>query len=126
MTPRNDPTTLICAALYVAFAFYAAGVWVFALLRTGMAFCYFFIASAVVGAILSVFAVAMYLDPYLWARIFGSAGYLVYYYFVIVSQPVAYLINIIGATILVRWLTKRPNQGMQPTADPRTASLSDD
>jgi hypothetical protein len=116
MTPRNDPTTLICAALYIAFAFYAAGLWVFALFRTGMAFCYFFIASAVVGAILSVFAVAMYLDPYIWVRLLGKDGYTVSYYFVIVSQPVAYLISIIGATMLVRLLIKRSNQAMQRTA----------
>jgi hypothetical protein len=91
-----------------------------------MTFCYFLIASAIVNAILSVFAVAMYLDPYLWVRLFGRTGYAVYYYFVIVTQPIAYLVNIIGATMLVRWLTKRPNQAMQPTASPRTASLSDD
>jgi hypothetical protein len=86
-----------------------------------MAFCYFFIASAVVGAILSVFAVAMYLDPYIWVRLLGRAGYIVSYYFVIVSQPVAYLVNIIGATMLVRWLTKRSNPAMQPTTGRRTA-----
>jgi hypothetical protein len=116
MTPRNDPTTLICAALYIAFAFYAAGLWMFALFRTKMTFCYFLIASAVVGAILSVFSVAMYLDPYIWVRLLGRTGYRVSYYFVIVAQPAAYLINIIGATMLVSWLTKRSNQPLQPTA----------
>jgi ABC-type multidrug transport system permease subunit len=119
MTPTNDPTTLICAALYVTFAFYATGLWVFALFRTRMTFCYFFIASAIVGAILSVFAVAMYLDPYIWVRLLGRAGYRVSYYFVIVVQPTAYLVNIIGATMLVRWLTKRSNQAMQLT-EPRS------
>lgn len=117
MTSRIDPTTLVCGALYIAFAFYAAGLWVFALVRTRMAFCYFFIASAIVGAVLSVFAVVMYLDPYFWVRLFGRAGYRVSYYFVMVSQPVSYLVSITGATLLVRWLTKRCNRVMDRTAD---------
>jgi hypothetical protein len=41
MTPSRDPTTLIFAGLYIVLALYAVGLWVFALLRTGMVFLLF-------------------------------------------------------------------------------------
>jgi hypothetical protein len=117
MTPSRDPTTLICAGLYIFLALYAVGLWVFALFRTGMVFCYFYIVAALVGAFISIVSVAMYLDPYIWVRLLGKAGWKVSYYFIIIVQPAAYLIGVIGSTILVRWLTKRSNQALQPTAD---------
>jgi hypothetical protein len=116
MTPSRDPTTLICAVLYIILALYAVGLWVFALLRTGMVFCYFYIVAALVGAFISVVSVAMYLDPYIWVRLLGKEGWRISYYFIIVVQPAAYLIGVSDSTILVRWLTKRSNQSLEPTA----------
>jgi hypothetical protein len=116
MTPSRDPTTLICGALYIMIALYAVGLWAFALFRTRMAFCYFFILAALSGAFISVVTILMYLDPYIGLRLFGSSGWRISYYFIIVIQPFASLIGVVGSTILVRWLTKRSNQAMQPTA----------
>jgi hypothetical protein len=81
-----------------------------------MVFCYFYIVAALVGAFISVVSVGMYLDPYIWVRLLGKSGWRVSYYFIIVVQPSAGLISVIGSTILVRWLTKRSNRAMQPTA----------
>jgi hypothetical protein len=119
MTPSRDPTTLICGGLYILLALYAAGLWAFALFRTGMAFCYFFIVAAVFSAFISVVTVAMYLDPYIGVRLLGPFGWRISYYFIIVVQPVALLIGVTGSTILVRWLTKRSNQSLEPTAGRR-------
>jgi hypothetical protein len=66
-----------------------------------------------------VVSVAMYLDPYVWVRLLGKAGWRISYYFIIVVQPIGLLIGATGATILVRWLTKRSNQPLQPTAGRR-------
>jgi hypothetical protein len=116
MTPSRDPTTLICGALYIVIALYAAALWAFALFRTGMVFCYFFVIAALAGAFISVVTVVMYLDPYIGVRLFGSVGWRISYYFIIIVQPVASLISVIGSTMLVLWLTKRSNQAMQRTA----------
>jgi hypothetical protein len=116
MTPSRDPTTLVCAGLYIMLTLYAVGLWAFALVRTRMVFCYFYIVAALVGAFISVVSVGMYLDPYIWVRLLGRSGWTVSYYFIIVVQPIALLIGVTGSTILVRWLTKRSNQSLQPTA----------
>jgi uncharacterized membrane protein YhfC len=116
MTPSRDPITLICAGLYITLALYSVGLWAFALFRTGMAFCYFFIIAALFSAFISIVTVVMYLDPYVGVRLFGKLGWRISYYFIIVIQPVGGLIGITGSTMLVRWLTKRSNQSMQPTA----------
>jgi len=71
MTLSRDPTTLVCGGLYIFLALYAAGLWAFALFRTGMVFCRFFIVAAVFSASISVVTVAMYLDPYIGVRIVG-------------------------------------------------------
>jgi hypothetical protein len=65
----------------------------------------------------------MYLDPYIWVRLLGKTGWRVSYYFIIVVQPAAYLISLIGSVMLVRWLTKRPNQSLEPTAGRRDAHI---
>ena len=65
----------------------------------------------------------MYLDPYVWVRLLGKAGWRVSYYFIIVVQPVALLIGVTGSTILVRWLTKRSNQSLEPTAGRREVHI---
>ena len=49
MTPSHDPITLFCGGVYTLLALYAAGLWAFALFRTGMVFCYFYIIAALVG-----------------------------------------------------------------------------
>ena len=64
MTPPHDPITLVCGGLYILLALYVASLWAFALFRTGVVFCYFYIVAAIVGAFISVVSVAMYLDPY--------------------------------------------------------------
>lgn len=69
MTSRTDPTTLLCGGAYIFLAFFAVGLWVFALLRTRMVFCYSYIMAAVVAAFISVITVGMYLDPYIWVRL---------------------------------------------------------
>ena len=120
---RTDPTILICGAAYILLALFGAALWVFALLRTRMLFCYFYIAAAVVAAFISVITVSMYLDPYIGVRLLGKAGWKVSYYFIVIVQPAAYAISLIGSIILVRWLTKRPNQSMQPTAGRSDAYL---
>ena len=102
---------------------YAVGLWVFALFRTRMVFCYFYIVAALVSLFISMVSVGMYLDPYIWVRLLGRSGWTVSYYFIIVVQPVALLIGVTGSTILVRWLTKRPNQSLQPTAGRSDASF---
>jgi hypothetical protein len=119
MTPRHDPITLVCGGFYILLALYLAGLWAFALFRTGMVFCYFYIVAAIVGAFISVVSVAMYLDPYVWVRLLGKAGWRISYYFIIVVQPIGLLIGATGATMLVRWLTKRSNQPLEPTAGRR-------
>ena len=81
----------------------------FALFHTGMVFCYFYIVAAIVGAFISGVSVAMYLDPYVWVRLLGKAGWRISYYFIIVVQPIGLPTGATGATILVRWLTKRSN-----------------
>jgi hypothetical protein len=68
----------------------------------------------------------MHLDPYLWVRLLGRTGWNVSYYFIIVVPPVGLRIGVTGSTILVRWLTKRSNQAMQPIAGRSDAQLSDD
>ena len=116
MTPSRDPATLVCASIYMTLTMYAVGLWVFALFRTRMVFCYFYIVAALVSLFISVVSVGMYLDPYIWVPLLGRSGWTVSYYFIIVVQPVALLIGVTGSTILVRWLTKRPNQSLEPTA----------
>ena len=116
MTPSHDPITLICGVVYILLALYVAGLWAFCLFRTGLVFCYFYIAAAVVGTFISVISVAMHLDPYVWVRLLGKAGWRISYYLIIVVQPIGVLIGATGTTILVRWLTKRSNQSLKPTA----------
>jgi len=76
-----------------------------------LAWCFAIFASSrlFVGAFISVVSVAMYLDPYVWARLLGKAGWRISYYFIIVVQPIGLPTGATGATILVRWLTKRSN-----------------
>jgi hypothetical protein len=116
MTPSHDPLTLMCGGVYILLTLYIAGLWAFCLFRTGMVFCYFYILAAVVGIFISVVSVAMHLDPYVWVRLLGKEGWRISYYVIIVVQPIGVLIGATGATILVRWLTKRPNQSLEPTA----------
>ena len=82
-----------------------------------MLFCYFYILSAIVGLFMSIVSVGMYLDPYIWVRLLGQAGWKVSYYFIIVVQPVAYFISIVGSVVLVRWLIKRPNRRCNEEGD---------
>jgi MFS family permease len=119
MTPSHDPITLVCGGVYIVLALYIAGLWAFALLRTGMVFCYFYIVAALVGAFISVVSVAMYFDPHIWVRLLGKAGWRISYYFIIVVQPIGVLIGATGATILVRWLTRRSNQPRGCVKSPR-------
>jgi hypothetical protein len=49
-------------------------------------------------------------------RLLGKEGWRISYYVIIVVQPIGVLIGATGATILVRWLTKRLNQSLEPTA----------
>jgi len=49
MTPSRDPATLVCASIYMTLTLYAVGLWVFALFRTRMVFCYFYIVAALVS-----------------------------------------------------------------------------
>jgi hypothetical protein len=123
MTPSHDPLTLICGGVYILLVLYVAGVWAFCLFRTGMVFCYFYIVAAVVGIFISVVSVAMYLDPYIWVRLLGKSGWRISYYVIIVVQPIGVLIGAIGATILVRWLTKRSNQSLESIPGGRDAQL---
>jgi hypothetical protein len=123
MTPSHDPLTLICGVVYILLALYVAGLWAFCLFRTGMVFCYFYIVAAVVGAFISVVSVAMHLDPYVWVRLLGKAGWRISYYVIIVVQPIGVLIGATGATILVRWLTKRSNQSLESIPGSRDAQL---
>jgi len=116
MTPSHDPLTLICGGVYILLALYVAGLWAFCLFRTGMVFCYFYIVAAVVGTFISVVSVAMHLDPYVWVRLLGKAGWRISYYLIIVVQPIGVLIGATGATILVKWLIKRSNQSLESTA----------
>jgi hypothetical protein len=94
MTLSRDPTTLICAGLYIMLALSAVGLWVFALLLTGMVLCYFYIVAALVGVFISIVSVAMHLDPYVWVRLLGRAGWRISYYFIIVVQPIGLLIGV--------------------------------
>jgi len=116
MAPSPDLTTLICGFVYVLLSLYAAGLWAFALFRTGLGFCYFFIIATLIGVFISVVALLLHLDPNIGVRIFGKFGWRMSYYFIIVIQPVASLISVIGSTILVGWLIKRSNQTMKLTA----------
>ena len=123
MTPSHDPLALICGGVYILLALYIAGLWAFCLFRTGMVLCYFYILAAVVGIFISVVSVAMHLDPYIWVRLLGKAGWRISYYIIILVQPIGILIGATGATILVRWLTKRSNQSLEPTAGRRDAHV---
>jgi len=57
-----------------------------------MVFCYFYIVAAVVSIFISVVSVAMHLDPYVWVRLLGKAGWPISYYVIIVLQPIGVLI----------------------------------
>ena len=123
MTPSHDPLTFMCGGVYILLTLYIAGLWAFCLFRTGIVFCYFYILAAVVGIFISVVSVTMHLDPHIWERLLGKAGWRISYYVIILVQPIGILIGATGTTILVRWLTKRSNQSLEPTAGRRDANI---
>jgi hypothetical protein len=106
MTSPGDFVTLLCAISFVVFDVYALALWVYVLVRTRLAFAYVFVLEAVVALILAVINVVLYHDPYVGVRLLGRSGWKTFYYVFVCVQPMNALIDVVGLTILVFWISR--------------------
>jgi hypothetical protein len=86
------------------------------LIRTRLAFAYFFVFEGVVGLVLAVINVLLYRDPYVGLRLLGRSGWRTFYYMFVCVQPVNALIGLVGLMIFVVWISRAglTNRSSQP------------
>jgi hypothetical protein len=107
MTAPRDLVTLVCAIGFIVLNLYYLGLWIYALHRTRLGFCYILVATGAVGVFLSVINVVLYCDPYVGVRGLGLPGWKVFYYLFVCIQPINVVASYIGFTLLVAWMTRR-------------------
>ena len=107
MTASGSIVPLVCAVLFVILGIYVLALWIFALIRTRLSFCYIFVITGALHLIVSVINLALYIDPPIGIRLLGQPGAAIFYYAFLWIQPATFLVSATGSTLLVIWLTRK-------------------
>jgi heme/copper-type cytochrome/quinol oxidase subunit 3 len=81
-------------------------LWSVALLRTGLGFLYIIVFSAVLSVVFSIIQLVLYYNPPFIFQTLSRDGYQIFYYAFVSTQIFNVVINIIGITLLVRWICR--------------------
>jgi len=103
----DEPVTLLSAASFVVFALYSIVLYAYGLIRTGLIAFVLLLVSGVIGVAVSLTNVALVYDRYLGIRLLGRSGWMIFYYAFVCIQPIEGLLSVIGATLLVFWITRK-------------------
>jgi hypothetical protein len=120
-----------CCVAFAVGEVFLAGLWFYAWSRTKLMF-FALLSVAYVGfSFISVIVALLAFDGSLGQRILGEAAYDQFRIWFFAMQPFVLLVSLVGYIKMVRWILRchpaqSSNQAMQPTASPRTASLSHD
>jgi hypothetical protein len=111
----------VAAILLCLGQLYIAGLWVYAAARTGFAFAWLFVLSAMLYLFLSAVNLAF---AFAWSQLQQLLGaqFTPVFNLLLVAQPFALLVGALAHTFIVTWLlrgVRGPNQALQPTADRR-------
>jgi hypothetical protein len=101
----NMARILIAAGLVVA-NLYIGGLWCFVLLRARFSFAWFFALANAAAFLTSIINVPMVVDLPALYRALGRDAYYLVSWFLFSLECLVLLLNIIGATILVRFLLR--------------------
>jgi hypothetical protein len=105
--PRpQDYITFFCTVGFVIAHLFGVALWSFGLLRTHLAFFYILIVSALLGLGLSVINVFVYYNPQLMPGLLGPRGFAVFFYCYIWLLLFQFVLGLIGATIMIRWISR--------------------
>jgi hypothetical protein len=85
---------------------YVGGAWCYVLLRARCSFACIFALSNAAALLASIISLALVLDSPALQRGLGPEAYYFVYWFFLSLQPLVLLLNIIGVTILVRFLLR--------------------
>jgi hypothetical protein len=97
---------LFTAIGFVVADLYFLALWCFAFMRTGFNFAWVFAICSGAALFVDIINVALAFDFPGVKRFLGPDGYYVLYWVFLAVQPCVLLLNIIGATILVRFLLR--------------------
>jgi hypothetical protein len=99
-----DYITFSCTIGFVIAHLVSLALWMFGLFQTRLRFFYVLIVSAVLGIVLSTINVLVYYDPKLMPQILGPRGFALFFYWYIWLLLFQFVLSLIGATIMVRWI----------------------
>jgi hypothetical protein len=81
-------------------------LWSVALLRTRLGFLYIIASTAVLSVVFSVIQSVLYYNPAFVFQALGRDGYQIFYYAFVWTQILNVILNILGITLLVRWICR--------------------
>ena len=99
-----DYITFSCTIGFVIAHLFSLVLWMFGLFQTRLRFFYVLIVSALLGIVLSTINVLVYYDPKLMPQILGPRGFALFFYWYIWLLLFQFVLSLIGATIMVRWI----------------------
>jgi hypothetical protein len=81
-------------------------LWSIALLRTRLGFLYIIVFSAVLSVAFSAIQMVLYFNPRFVFQTLGRDGYQIFYYAFVWTQILNVVIELIGISLLVRWMCR--------------------
>ncbi len=104
VAPPYDYITFFCTVGFVTAHLFSLALWMFGLFQTRLRFFYILVVSALLGIVLSTINVLVYYDPKLMPQILGPRGFALFFYWYIWLLLFQFVLSLIGATIMVRWI----------------------
>ena len=102
----HDYITFFCTVGFVIAHLFGLALWVFALFQTRLRFFYLLVVSALLGVTLSTINVLVYYDPRFMPGLLGPRGFTLFFYWYIWLLLFQFVLSLIGATIIVRWICR--------------------
>ncbi len=108
MYTQFDVIRLLTAVGFVVANLYFLALWCFAVMRTGLNFAWIFAISSGAALFVAIINLALAFDfpGVKRKRLLGPDAYYILYWAFLAVQPCVLLVNVIGNTILVRYLLR--------------------
>jgi hypothetical protein len=106
MGPAFRIIHLLVSIAFVLGNIYLFALWCFALWRTGLVFFWLLAVSAALFLFLAVIQFLLSISTGMAERFLGREVFLISYDAFLAVQPFAFLLAIVGHTVLVRWVVR--------------------